>query len=490
MRFRELLLEYSLEKTVERFGAAVWNKIRNLDASGYAQNYRASVLSDARREYDVIRGNSIVDPADYSTIVARHAVQGIENFDPTPNKEYMRWLCQRYVDGGIRLFEDFSKARQYLERFHEAKRSGYFKRHPEHAQYADIGRFKTVSELGAFVLESLTASALTSNNEKDRARQDELVKSGAATIVYDDDTWRVVIPHTQEASCFFGRNTQWCTAATDSDNYFNSYNRDGPLYIVLNKPSNRRWQLHFDTQQFMDERDEPIERWGDLAEVFHKCRFAVKPAALAEIMRLQYSNNEFQLPPQFYAENLKPLSNEELAQIALVLSNRLNIPINNPLRREIDSRPRVAPERTQKIDVRGTRTIYDFGKNIGDLVIWLYQHNAFDGREGSYRWFEGVREFSYVTNAIIQRTEMIGFPYATRGILIQTGANLRPLVLALRDDMSWTISGDWNAHKIHFRGEAAHGLWLADDASNEVMLALREYLDEHPGPDYRTDDAQ
>lgn len=49
-------------------------------------------------------------------------------------------------------------------------------------------------------------------------------------------------------------NTRWCTAAK-KDNMFDEYNKEGPLYIILHKPTNRRWQFHLRGQQFMDERD-------------------------------------------------------------------------------------------------------------------------------------------------------------------------------------------------------------------------------------------
>jgi len=36
----------------------------------------------------------------------------------------------------------------------------------------------------------------------------------------------------QEAACYLGQGTQWCTAATYSDNYFDHYNEVGGLIII------------------------------------------------------------------------------------------------------------------------------------------------------------------------------------------------------------------------------------------------------------------
>jgi hypothetical protein len=71
------------------------------------------------------------------------------------------------------------------------------------------------------------------------------------------------------ASCFFGRNTRWCTTSRDkNDNMFNAYAKDGPLFVILDKQSNKRWQFHFDLgqsmelrmqqNQFMDEKDHEV----------------------------------------------------------------------------------------------------------------------------------------------------------------------------------------------------------------------------------------
>lgn len=76
--------------------------------------------------------------------------------------------------------------------------------------------------------------------------------------MYEDDKWLIIIPHTEEAACYYGANTRWCTAAKE-DNMFDYYNNDGPLYINIYKPKNRKYQFHFESSQFMDEEDEPIQ---------------------------------------------------------------------------------------------------------------------------------------------------------------------------------------------------------------------------------------
>ena len=94
-----------------------------------------------------------------------------------------------------------------------------------------------------------------------------------AKMVYDGPNWRVVEiedkgPVGKEAACFYGCNnqeTRWCTSTPGTDQWFNRYIKDGPLYVLFNPndtdvspttglPKNR-YQFHFPSNQFMDKDD-------------------------------------------------------------------------------------------------------------------------------------------------------------------------------------------------------------------------------------------
>ena len=92
--------------------------------------------------------------------------------------------------------------------------------------------------------------------------------------------YRILIPLTEEASCYFGMNTEWCTAATNSHNYFNSYNKDGRLYIILEKKTNTRWQYHIQSGSFMDENDSPIN-----VENFYKTHHEAAKAIAEDVVK-------------------------------------------------------------------------------------------------------------------------------------------------------------------------------------------------------------
>jgi hypothetical protein len=59
-------------------------------------------------------------------------------------------------------------------------------------------------------------------------------------MVYDGPNWRVIEiedkgPVGKEAACFYGGNnqeTRWCTSTPGTDQWFNRYIKDGPLYVI------------------------------------------------------------------------------------------------------------------------------------------------------------------------------------------------------------------------------------------------------------------
>ena len=103
-------------------------------------------------------------------------------------------------------------------------------------------------------------------------RKSEEVHPGSK-MVYDGPNWRVIEiedkgPVGKEAACFYGGNnqeTRWCTSTPGTDQWFNRYIKDGPLYVIYNPndtdiapttglPKNR-YQFHFPSNQFMDKDD-------------------------------------------------------------------------------------------------------------------------------------------------------------------------------------------------------------------------------------------
>lgn len=185
--------------------------------------------------------------------------------DPTRNKIYARWMVRLWTKGKTLspLLEDFSTLGQVCDEHHARKRVLPLEKR-------EINVFKSEQEVWTLI-ESVERPV--SKRTKARDFEGEFFKNGGAKLVHDDDRIKVVVPLTEEASCFFGRNTRWCTASTASLNYFNDYNRRGELYIILLKETNERWQLQCSTGEFRYHDDtwvqpDHIDRMA-LDKVFH-----------------------------------------------------------------------------------------------------------------------------------------------------------------------------------------------------------------------------
>lgn len=178
--------------------------------------------------------------------------QQITQSDPTydinkPNKmgKYTKWLASLYLNKNLKL-EDLYKAKEYLTLY-----TKYYNKIDK--EFQKIGKISSLSQLYQIVAPFIEMNSQVSHQEEIRN-----IKKGAEKV-YEDNVWLIIIPHTKEASCYYGKGTQWCTAATKSDNQFDYYNSQGELFININKQTNKKYQFHFESNSFMDETDSPIQ---------------------------------------------------------------------------------------------------------------------------------------------------------------------------------------------------------------------------------------
>lgn len=208
-----------------------------INESSFIKLFESTNLSDIYQKY-------------YSNI-PQDEFNEIVSADPTwnsdkPNKmgKYGKWLLYLYMSKRLKL-EDLYKAKTYLS---------YFVKYNNVIDNKDINAYKSLNDLYSVV------SNFIENPNQATSKQDAIrkIKEGAEKV-YEDNEWLVIIPHTEEASCYYGKGTQWCTAADKGSNMFDDYNEKGNLYININKTTHEKYQFHFETDSFMDETDTPIE---------------------------------------------------------------------------------------------------------------------------------------------------------------------------------------------------------------------------------------
>lgn len=168
--------------------------------------------------------------------------------------KYARWILGMANNGNGKI-ENISHLTDALRRFEDAKNDLVNK---------DVMKYKSVQELED-ALNSPESYEEKSHRQEVRGRQQARKEADIekdADVVYKDSTWTVYVPKTYAASCKLGQGSKWCTASTESDYYYNRYLSAYPnskYYIVINNSDpEEKYQLHFESGQFMDKDDRRI----------------------------------------------------------------------------------------------------------------------------------------------------------------------------------------------------------------------------------------
>jgi hypothetical protein len=267
MRAKQFIFEYSREKTATVFG----NKLIAALGKDKSHTLAGTQLGTDRAFIDQKNKVGSEITAEQRQLLIDHIMVVIENSDPTPNKEYVQWLTKVYANQGIKLEDIISRGNSALRMYHEFKVKKILP-----AEYRDIGRIDFAG------LESIAQNldlrnALAAKEEQDAAKT---VDKGEAETVFENEAVRIIVPKNEAASCYYGQGTRWCTAGRDN-NMYDRYARDGDLYILLPKQpkyDGEKYQLHFQSGQFMDEGDNSVEniielldmRFGNLVDFFRE----------------------------------------------------------------------------------------------------------------------------------------------------------------------------------------------------------------------------
>ena len=250
MRYFDLLLEYDQTTTLKNWGPQL------LDAVEKDPTWRQ-------------------DP-DWPDEAMAYIVRTFEAADPTPTKSYVLWLIRqyladsktRYIHGSLKFEDIGTTIAQELANYHRLKITKQLppdKRDINRLSWRDLREFP-------------------------QAALPEKADRGQYKTVLDNAEARVIVPEDETASRFWGQGTRWCTAATQNC-MFAEYHKDGPLYVIMPKhPAHpgEKYQFHFESSQFMDERDEPLAPL-DIQDVLNRLptvRALFAPQALARSLSI------------------------------------------------------------------------------------------------------------------------------------------------------------------------------------------------------------
>ena len=146
----------------------------------------------------------------------------VHNQPAGSNNKYLMWGCKQLdygfsTDVTIQAIRLFDGNRTRLEK-------------KDINQYDEVGDIET----------AVAALPDKKSKKKKRIKRD-------SDLVYSDDNFVVIRPHTQEASCKYGTGTKWCISATQGYNYFSSYSTsNNKFYFVID----RKAEGHESTSKF------------------------------------------------------------------------------------------------------------------------------------------------------------------------------------------------------------------------------------------------
>lgn len=218
--------------------------------------------------------------------------------DPSRNKSATQWLIKSFLNNGF-LLEDIvgekdSKVYETLSMFglHRGKLD-VFKR--------DLNRYATIAEvwksIEACIEQEEELNTLSGKGARRLEREQAYRES--EILIDEPNGFKVVIPKTEFASCWWGRGTRWCTASK-KNSYFFGYAEKAPLFIFI-VPSHdpeektRKFQLYVTENefQFMNEADETlshheIKEYWEYIRPFYRHALRVN----SSIIQDNYDHNE------------------------------------------------------------------------------------------------------------------------------------------------------------------------------------------------------
>lgn len=210
----------------------------------YRELFEYNVQDLKNRYMGKIRERLDKENSRFSKMSDEELLQIMDDADPTQNNKYVTWIALRYAKGDINRFEDIpSRIRPALKEYWQI-----FNKRLLNTEHRNINKIEDLEEVLDSYKTDVTEIPLLFPKDGDKGDYDILDNTNEFLIVHVKD---------KTSACYFGHNTRWCTAKTDDkENKFHLYSYD--LIIIVDKKNNRKYQIHHESDQYMDEKDKPL----------------------------------------------------------------------------------------------------------------------------------------------------------------------------------------------------------------------------------------
>lgn len=177
-------------------------------------------------------------------------VEKVAEVDPSLKGIYMPWIARLAITKpNENRAEDLNRLSDDLRAFETFKAKIANK---------DINQYKNFSDLYDVIALFLAPRKKTKDELEGEKKEAKLQKiKGEIITVYAGPEGWIRIPTTKKASQFLGQGTRWCTAATNNC-MFDHYAKDDVMFIIYDKETKARTQLHINSGQLAKEDDKNI----------------------------------------------------------------------------------------------------------------------------------------------------------------------------------------------------------------------------------------
>jgi hypothetical protein len=191
----------------------------------------------------------------------RQRLKEQKNGAPIDNQN-IDWIIKSYLTntfGNPSSLENYGRyqeaIRKYRILYDNSDPGIYIKTLPEINGLIELEQYMDICE--DLLREIETKKGL---QEAEKEYQRQLKRDGERQVKVECDTPKLIIyiPQNEAGSKYYGRNTKWCTTSRENCR-FEYYNRRGKLYIIQSRLNPiDKYQMHVETNQLMNSKDEPI----------------------------------------------------------------------------------------------------------------------------------------------------------------------------------------------------------------------------------------
>ena len=205
--------------------------------------------SHGDKTQNITKGSLISDKMGKENIVPNGA-DPLEHFRSHISElsdQHKLWISKAYLNNDTK-FEDLASGINLLKRHTELEKKGI--------RVASLKSLPSIPELHAHIGNV--------DPVKVAAPPESAVSPQEYAVHAENEHWKIIEPHTANASKHFGHGSNWCTSA-DCNNMFDDYRENGPMYIAVPKSpvgkEKERYilQVGDESQELADYRNNTIE---------------------------------------------------------------------------------------------------------------------------------------------------------------------------------------------------------------------------------------